>query len=61
MATKIVKVARKVGPTDIQHIDLIVANMIEQARDRAVQEGGVITPHTTVKVVVEQEFISNGD
>ena len=58
MSAKIAKVSKKVGPADLPHIDHIVTNMIRQAQDRAIQEGGVIFPNTTVKIIVEQEFTS---
>lgn len=59
MVVKIAKVAKQIGPADLPHVDRIVRNMIEQAKDRAVQEGGVLLPDTSVKIVVEQEF-TNG-
>jgi len=58
MSVKIAKVTRKIAPDQLPYIDAIVANMISQAKDRAQQEGGVLTPQTTVKIVVEQEFLN---
>ena len=59
MAIKIVKIAKQIGPADLPHVDRVIHNMIEQAKDRAVQEGGVLLPDTSVKIIVEQEF-TNG-
>lgn len=52
---KVVKVVRQISAEQAMAADVIINDMINQAQERAAREGGVLT-HTTVKIVVEQEF-----
>lgn len=59
MAVKVAKVARLILPDEADDMQYIVATMIEQAHGTAVKQGGVLL-NLTVKIVVEQEFLSDG-
>lgn len=59
MAVKVAKVARLITPDEANDMQSIVARMIEQAYGTAVRQGGVLL-NLTVKIVVEQEFLSDG-
>lgn len=58
MATeiKVVKVTRQITVDEVTHVDTVIEQMINQAQNRAVLEGGVYAKGPTVKIIVEQEY-----
>lgn len=58
---KIVKVTRSITVDEVVHIDTVIEQMINQAQNRAVLEGGVYSRDPIVKIIVEQEYITHGN